>query len=205
MRFIKDKNAMNDLANMMKKDLSSKLFDSSISKKKVKEKPPNPYFEFVFTLILELIALFDMVGDIYLMISMYTYGHTAWFTLSIFTMLSPFYVCYVPLVTFQKNRGKLQKETRFLKMLNIVSLTPLIVAYLLLMDIIYILVSVVVTPSAMLIKALSCGLIDVTNVEDKLDVLYEILFGMTDMDIKGFRRLRTISQLSFESLPQIIL
>lgn len=28
---------------------------------------------------------------------------------------------------------------------------------------------------------------------------------MTDMDIKGFRRLRTISQLSFESLPQTIL
>ena len=187
------------------KDLSSKLLEASISKKMVKEKKPNPYFEFIFTLILELIALFDMFGDIYLMYSMYIYGHTAWFTLSIFTMLSPFYVCYVPLVTFQKNRGKLQKETRFLKVLNIVSLTPLIVAYLLVMDIIYILVSVVITPSAMLIKLLSCGLIDVTNIEEKLDVLYEILFGMSDMDIKGFRRLRTISQLSFESLPQIIL
>ena len=69
------------------------------------------------------------------------------------------------------------------------------------MDIIYIVVSVIITPTAMLIKVLTCGLIDMTNVEEKLDVLYEILFGMTDMDIKGFRRLRTISQLSFESLP----
>ena len=84
----------------MKKEISSKVADTSISKIKVREKPPNPYFEFIFTLILEFIALFDMFGDIYLLIGMYQYGHTAWFTLSIFTMLSPFYVCYVPLVTF---------------------------------------------------------------------------------------------------------
>jgi hypothetical protein len=61
------------------------------------------------------------------------------------------------------------------------------------MDVIYIIVSVVITPVAMIIKLISCGLIDVTNIEEKLDVLYEILFGMGDMDIKGFRRLRTIS------------
>lgn len=73
------------------------------------------------------------------------------------------------------------------------------------MDIIYIVVSVIITPAAMIIKFLTCGIIDITNIEEKLDVLYEILFGMTDMDIKGFRRLRTISQLSFESLPQIFL
>jgi len=69
------------------------------------------------------------------------------------------------------------------------------------MDVIYILVSVIITPTAMLIKLITFGLIDLTKVEQKLDILYEILFGMTDMDIKGFRRLRTISQLTFESLP----
>jgi hypothetical protein len=74
--------------------------ESAISVKLQKEKPANPYFEFLFTLLLEMIALFDMVGDIYLLIGMYMNGHTAWFTISIFTMLSPFYVCYVPLLTF---------------------------------------------------------------------------------------------------------
>lgn len=73
------------------------------------------------------------------------------------------------------------------------SLTPFIVAYLLFMDVIYITVSVIITPIAFLIKILSCNLIDFTNIEEKLDALYEILFGMSDMDIKGFRRLRTIS------------
>lgn len=161
--------------------------------KRQREKAANPYFEFAFVLLLEAIALFDMIGDIILMIGMYSAGHTAWLTISIFTMLSPFYVCYVPLLTFQKNRAKMQDETKFMQFLNIASLTPFIVAYLLFMDVIYIIMSVIITPGAMLIKALSCGLIDVTNVEEKLDVLYEILFGMSDMDIKGFRRLRTIS------------
>ena len=95
----------------------------------------------------------------------------------------------------------LQEETKFLKFLNIASMTPIIVVYLLIMDLIYIMVSVIITPIAYLIKLLSCGFLDLTNVEEKLDVLYEVLFGMTEMDIKGFRRLRTISQLSFESLP----
>lgn len=71
------------------------------------DKPANPYLEFAFTLLLEAIALFDLIGDIYLLIQMYKFGHTAWFTLSLYTMLSPFYVCYVPLLTFQKNRAKL--------------------------------------------------------------------------------------------------
>lgn len=78
-------------------------------------------------------------------------------------------------------------------MLNVASLTPFIVGYLLLMDIIYIIVSVIITPAAIIVKFFTCGLIDMTNIDEKLDVLYEILFGMTDMDIKGFRRLRTIS------------
>lgn len=31
-------------------------------------KAPNPYFEFLFCFFLELIALFDMFGDIYLLV-----------------------------------------------------------------------------------------------------------------------------------------
>ena len=56
-------------------------------------------------------------------------------------------------------------KTKLLKLLNIASLTPFIVAYLLLMDVIYIIVSVIITPTAMLIKLLTCGLIDLTKIE----------------------------------------
>ena len=72
-------------------------------------------------------------------------------------------------------------------------MTPFIVVYLLLMDVIYIIVSVVVTPLAFVLKLLTFGYIDLTNIEEKLDLLFDLLFGMKEMDIKGFRRLRTIS------------
>jgi hypothetical protein len=60
----------------------------------------NEYIEFIFNLLLELIALLDMSGDIVLLIALYNSEHTAWFTLSLLSMLSPFFVCYVPLLTF---------------------------------------------------------------------------------------------------------
>lgn len=56
---------------MMQKSVHSQDSHAEIVKKLDKEKPPNPYFEFVFTLVLEVIAMFDMIGDIYLLIGMY--------------------------------------------------------------------------------------------------------------------------------------
>jgi len=68
--------------------------------KENQDKGANKYFELVFNIFLEFIALFDMVGDIYLLIIVFRLGHIAWFSISVFTMISPFYVCYVPLLTF---------------------------------------------------------------------------------------------------------
>ena len=70
------------------------------------------------------------------------------------------------------------------------------------MDLIYIVNSVIITPIAFIV---TCGRMKMEIIEEKIDMIYNVLFGMSDMDIKGFRRLRTISQLSFESFPQILL
>jgi hypothetical protein len=64
------------------------------------------------------------------------------------------------------------------------------------MDIVYIIISVVLVPIAVIIKIFSCGWIKTNlalKLEEKLDSIYEVAFGMSKMDIKGFRRLRTIS------------
>lgn len=157
----------------------------------------------VFNILLEFIALFDMIGDIFALILVYKLGHIAWFTISVFTMISPFYVCYVPLLTFQKERAEKIEDDSILQKLNgFFSLTPLILINLLLMDLIYIINSVVITP---IVFIFSFGRLNMEVIEEKIDKIYIVLFGMSDMDIKGFRRLRTISQLSFESFPQILL
>lgn len=91
-------------ASKRKNTLSSSVsLNVSIKHEKVKIKQnggANKYFEIVFNIFLELIALFDMIGDIYALVIVYQQGHIAWFVISVFTMISPFYVCYVPLLTF---------------------------------------------------------------------------------------------------------
>ena len=168
----------------------------------------NEYIEFLFNLFLELIALFDMSGDILLLIALFNSEHTAWFALSLLSMLSPFFVCYVPLLTFQKKKLN-NKDLDYLDLIGmVIFLTPLVLIYLQLMDVVYIINSVGLVPIAVILQLLSCGLIKgnlAHMFETKLDSIYEVAFGMSQMDIKGFRRLRTISQLSFESMPQILI
>jgi hypothetical protein len=60
----------------------------------------NEYIEFMFNLTLELIALFDFIGDLILVRALFISEHTAWFSLSVLSMMSPFFICYVPLLTF---------------------------------------------------------------------------------------------------------
>ena len=79
----------------------------------------------------------------------------------------------------------------FNKLLNVLTLTPFIVCYLVIMDIIYIIESVLITPLAMFVNYLFGA--NQNKFEEKIDSIYNFLFGMSTMDIKGFRRLRTIS------------
>jgi hypothetical protein len=37
------------------------------------------------------------------------------------------------------------------------------------------------------------------------DKMYSVMFEMTKSEVSGFRRLRTISQMIFETIPQIFL
>jgi len=43
------------------------------------------------------------------------------------------------------------------------------------------------------------------DTEHILDGIFQKFFNMDSMDVKGYRRLRTISQLIFESFPQVII
>jgi hypothetical protein len=73
------------------------------------------------------------------------------------------------------------------------------------MDLLYLINSVLFEPIILFVKKLSCDKIDLSNISQAINDSYVILFDMTEMDIGGFRRLRTISQLSFESFPQVVL
>jgi hypothetical protein len=90
----------------------------------------NEYIEFLFNLVLELIALVDFTGDIVLLLALFESEHCAWFSLSALSMLSPFFVCYVPLLTFQKTKVGSKVLTPLEYIMMGIYLTPLVLIYL---------------------------------------------------------------------------
>eukprot|EP01083_Nonionella_stella_P248470 860190_1 len=56
---------------------------------------------------------------------------------------------------------------------------------------------------ATLVFLMSCGYCDISDEMDRL--LFKKCLGMSRMQIIGYRRLRTLSQLLFETIPQIAL
>lgn len=66
--------------------------------------------EFLFTYSFELLAAFDLIGDVMMVKGLLGSEHTFWVVLTIFTMISPFYVCYVPLINFQLERDSFSQE-----------------------------------------------------------------------------------------------
>jgi hypothetical protein len=59
-------------------------------------------FEKVFSYTLEFIAAFDMISDIFFLIEIWNGNQLAWFIFSIFTIIGPYYICYVPLLRYQR-------------------------------------------------------------------------------------------------------
>jgi hypothetical protein len=89
--------------------------------------------------------------------------------------------------------------------IQFLAVTPFLLVYLFVVDAVFLLLSAVVTPILILFSVLTCQTHLIGKLELCIDAIYRTLFGMQKMDVIGFRRLRTSCQLTFESLPQIIL
>ena len=78
------------------------------------------------------------------------------------------------------------------------SIFPVFTVYMLFMDQVFVLNTTILAPVAFLFKA-GCG-IDCLN--SFIDGTYEFLFQMKSHEVSGFRRMRTITQVIFETLIQ---
>lgn len=77
--------------------------------------------------------------------------------------------------------------------------------YLFCLDLIFIINQAFLYPIIQVLKFLTCGLLDLSCLNRALEKSYEIFFEMKKLEVAGFRRMRTISQLTFESLIQATL
>lgn len=84
-------------------------------------------------------------------------------------------------------------------------ISPFMLVYLFLLDIIFVVNQALFYPVIILLKIMTCGLIDLSCLSKALEKSYEYLFSMQKLEVAGFRRMRTITQLTFESLIQTTL
>jgi len=116
-------------------------------------------------------------------------------------MGSPFTVCIVPFIYYLIDKIGLHEEDikPSTKVIGGICVTPIIILYLIAMDGLYLLNALILMPLILIVKILSFGHIDILPLRDKIEESYKFLFDMNNQDIAGFRRLRTVSQLTFES------
>ena len=83
--------------------------------------------------------------------------------------------------------------------------SPFMLVYLLIMDLVFLLNSAFLAPAVSILECLLCKKVRLSCLSDAIDASYETLFEMQKLDVAGFRRMRTISQLTFESMIQLTL
>ena len=127
-------------------------------------------------------------------------------------MITPYFVSYAPLITILIERKTFEKATssnRSSKCGNFLRrafgcffLTPLSLTYFILLDVVYIILELTTNTLSLLLFVFSLGKIKTKlGADELLDKLFSSAFKLKRMDVAGLRRLRTISQLIFESVP----
>jgi hypothetical protein len=144
--------------------------------------------------------------DVLVFLQLLNTEHHGWTTITIFSMLAPFFACQTPFLMFLKEKVYRDLNNRFkLKFMGFVMVSPIMLVYMFILDIMFVINQALLFPLICLLKFLTCGIIDLSCFNRALDKSYEFLFEMQKLEVAGFRRMRTISQLTFESLIQFCL
>jgi hypothetical protein len=169
----------------------------------------------LLTLGLELVAAADLYTDTVILLKMYRHDHMAWATATVVMMVSPYLVCYAALISLLLRSRVFEPETlagepkRHLglrKTVGLLYLSPLCICYFVLVDVVYTLKAVTVDLASMLLRLLTFGYFQPNRSGDSAaNRFMNNVIGLSKMDVEGYRRLRTLSQLIFESFPQIAL
>lgn len=149
--------------------------------------------------LLEYIALFDFITDIIVAIQLLFSPFTGWAILTINAMFAPLYVSTVQMIQFLLDRVLRRDKTKNNIMLVVIawsSICPLFILFMFVMDQVFVINSTFFEVLAMVLGC-CCS---VRPLIECIEGSYELLFQMKKHEVSGFRRMRTITQLMFESL-----
>ena len=124
-----------------------------------------------------------------------------WATSMALLLLAPYLVSYCCLSTLLSQKVTLFQDSSLFSIFVVMLMTPLSVLYLVLIDLMFIAYSLSSTLIFMV-----CGCRPKYDIKDLLDeYLFNKILGMNRTEVIGYRRLRTLSQLCWETIPQIVL
>ena len=144
--------------------------------------------------ILEWIAAADLYTDILILAQLLRTEHHGWTTITIFSLLAPFFACQTPFLMFLKEQVYRDRVGRCkLQMMGYVMVNPLMLIYLFCLDCIFIVNQALLYPVIQILKFLTCGIVNLSCLNWALEKSYEYFFEMKKLEVAGFRRMRTIS------------
>jgi hypothetical protein len=144
----------------------------------------NKSVELFFQLSLEIVSSFDLFTDLFVLRELSKSSDVGWLCTMIMTIVWPFLVSYVPFISYQlgKIRETENSEDERLPMSTMIKAllftTPLLLAYLLLIDTVFLAISSILVPILLLVSFMSCQRIRHASIDRFIDRSFEIMFGM---------------------------
>ena len=119
-------------------------------------------------------------------------------------MIAPLYVSTVQMIQFLLDRvlrkDKAQND-HLLRAIAWSSICPVFIVFMFVMDQVFVINSTIFE-TATYALGLCCAVDAVVRMNRCINDSYEVLFRMKKHEVTGFRRMRTITQLQFETLIQ---
>lgn len=153
---------------------------------------------------LEFMALFDFVTDMIITARLIRSPFTGWASVTVVAIAAPMLASMIQLMEFLLEL-LVRRDTKVpnIKLFTIayVSILPIFLVFMFFMDVWF----VVLTMFAPFIWLLGCCLSQNLNssISSFINDSYDYIFSMKKHEVAGFRRMRTITQLTFEGLIQL--
>jgi len=147
--------------------------------------------------IIEWTSALDFYSDIIVAGELADSTDIAWLAFTIFTIVAPYYTIYSSLISYlQKLIRKKEKSGQNISrtIMNFLIILPSMLLFLILIDITYIVVQVLVLPVLLPLSIFKKGEYLVQKFESFKNAVFYKVFGLSHMEIEGFRSQRTILQ-----------
>jgi hypothetical protein len=163
-------------------------------------------FPILLGIILDTFAAVDFFSDLYIITKFLNSQHAFWLCANLQTIMWPFFVSQVPYLNFKlielRNIFTKRGTSNRLKfVVGMTTLTPGLLFFFIFVDLTFLVISLILGLVYLGVKCFRMDIGTIFKMEECLETLYMNCFGLSKINLEGFRRMRTSSQLTFESFP----